>query len=1032
MPGSGATVLKKLLIGFLVFVAVFAAVVLVVPSFVDWTKARGWVAVQLGALAGRPVTIAGEVGFSMLPTPRLVAGEVSMAGESGEALLTAERLELRVLLLPLLLGRVEVERLALVDPVLRIERRPEQDRPATDGEAPAPSPALFLERVGIENGTVLVDDRLLDRAWRLDAVHAEVAAESLAGPFQAEGRIRAGPLPVAFDLRTGALTAGGALPVTLTVAARDGADRGRFAGLVFSGARWQGDLAVQSEEPRALLGALRGGDGESLPAAPGRGFSLRGSVDADGGALAIDGLTAGFGESQARGALALTLGRPLLADLSLAINRIDVDAWPGGGPDPARLAAALLPPADAAFALPDWLEVEADLAVEAIRYNGGLVRQLRLQAALGDGAFTVGRLSAQLPGGSDFGLIGRLESADGRPSVDLRAEAGSNDLRGLLSWLDLDLPEVPGGQLRRFAGALALSGTPDAFRATGVDLTVDNTRLTGGLAFVDRGVPGIGLRFDIDRANLDAYRAADGEADWLADALERVRRDWPALLTAFNANVDGRVGRLTLGGIAMADLRLDATLSGGSLTLREASVGDLAGLSARVSGTAPRLADPPAVDLTGSARIPAPTRLAGLFGLDLPAGLDRLAPADLEGRLRLGETENLSLTASLPDGGLELSGGTADAGGAGEPEYRATVRLRHASLAALVDTGLLGSGPADPSGGVDLYARLSGRPEAFRVETLQGMAGPLTLAADARIVLTGPRPRIEGSLRTGAVPLDALLPAAWRRRPDGRWPAAPLDLSGLRAVDGSLALTARSLTLGPYAVADPAATLSLADGVLEVERLTGGLFGGDFGLSGRLADGDLPAAAVSFDLVGADAGRFLGAAVDADGLAGTIDVGFDGESRGLGLAGLAGNAAGEGLVAVRDGSLSGLDLGAAAAALEEPGSPLDFLQRVRGALAAGRTGFAALNAPFAMADGVAESESLRLVGDLGVGTGQARYDPLGDRFSAEIDFSFHGHPEAPPIRLLWEGRPGSPVFRYRIDALREHLRDRLSPAPPPP
>lgn len=1037
MPGSGTTALKKLLIGLAVLLAALVAVALVVPGFIDWANSRGWIAGRLGDLAGRPVAIDGAVDFAMLPTPRLVAEEVTLSGEQGAALLTAEQLELRILLLPLLLGRVELEHLTLVDPVLRLTRGDGDAAPdETGSEAVETGPDLRLGTVAVENGTAVIADRRLDRTIRLDNITAELFAEGPRGPYRAGGRFTAGPVPVAFDLRSGEIAASGALPLTLQMAAEDGAHRARFAGLVRGSGGWQGDVTAESPDLARLLAIAMSGEGGAEggfapPAALSQPVSLRASAQAGPEAIALNGLTVEFGESRSTGSLALSLGRPIEAELALTINRIDVDGWADGGPAPIALAGALWPPPQTGFALPSQIIASADLSVEAIRYNGELVRQLRLQAGLEGGVFEVRRLSAQLPGGSDFGMIGSLSSRNGRPAVDLRAEAGSNDLRGVLSWLDVDLEGVPGGQLRRFAGTLALAGTATDFQLTGLDVTVDNTRLTGGLAYVDRGQPGIGLRFDIDQLNLDGYRA-EGDTDWLHDGLAWLEARWPGVLTAFDANIDGRIGRLTLSDVTAGGLHLDATLSGGALTVREASVAELAGGSASLSGRAGRLAAPYALDLRGSAAIPAPTRLAGLFGLDLPDAADRLAPLDLSGRLRLGETENLSLTASVPDGRLELTGGLADDEGEdGGARYSVTARLQHASLPRLVEAGLLGAGPADPTGSLDLYARLVGTPESFEIATLQGMAGPLTLAADGRVTLSGPRPYIEGALRTGAIPLDALLPAAWQRRPDGRWPAAPLDLSVLEAFEADLTLNARSVTLGPYAVADPAATLRLADGTLAIERLTGDLFGGRLGLSGSLSEGETPAAALAFDLAGADAGRVLSAAVGAEGVFGSVDVGFEGGSRGVSLAGLADNMAGDGLVAVRDGRLSGLDLAAVAEAIDAPGSALSFLQTLRSALESGETRFAALNAPFVMRDGVAETESLRLVGDPGVGEGEAEYDPLGDRFSAELGFSFYAHPDAPPIRLIWQGRPESPVFQYEADVLQGYVLDRLSAAQAP-
>ena len=1027
MPGNGATVLNKLLIGVSIGLAAIVAAALVVPSFVDWNDARGWIAMRLGEMAGHPVAIGGDVSFAMLPTPRLVAGGVTVTNHDGDAdLVTARQIELRVLLLPLLLGRFEVEQLTLVEPILRL-RRPTDSSPAA---ARRSSSALRLERVGIENGTILIDDRMFGLTVRLDDIDAMVTAERLGGPFQADGHVSAGMVPLTLDLRAGRAVGSGAMPVTLRLATLDGAHTARFAGLVDGPDRWQGDLSVRSVDPGALVAmALADGDRQP-PGALSQPFSLRASIQAESSGVALNGLTATFGESRGTGSLSVALGDPLRADMTLAVNRMDVDGWPGGLLSPAELLAHAWPPPEHGFALPNRLAATADLSVEAIRYRGGLVRQLRLQAALDNGVFAVNRLSAQLPGGSDFGMLGTLRAEGGQPAVDLRAEAGSNDLRGVLTWLGIDLPSIPGAQLRRFAGTLALSGTADDFRLTGVDMTIDNSRLTGGLVYVNAGVPGIGLRFDIDGINLDAYRTtAGGTADWLDAAGEWISDRWPSILSRVNANVDGRVGQLTVDGTTASGLRLDATLTGGALTLREAAIESLAGISAHLSGSAERLAPPYRLDIAATAQVPLPNRLAGLLGFDVAGALDRLAPLDLGGRLRLGDESRLSLTAEMPEGSLELSG-SFTGGGDDATVYDVAARLRHDSLEELFGIELFDAGPVEPSDRLDLYARLVGTPDAFTIETLQGMAGPVTLAADGRVSLRGDRPTIQADLRAGAIPLTMLLPVSWQRRPDGRWPTMPLEVSALDVFDGQLSLTAFSLTLGPYAIADPAAAVTLTDGVLEIEQLTGDLFGGRLGLSGRLEAGGPPVAALQFDLVGADAETLFAAAVATQALSGTANLGFEGESRGLSLAGLIRNLRGEGLIAIGDGRFEGLDLDGVAGGLAEPGSPVAFLETLRQALASGETPFAALNAPFVMADGVAATEDVRLFSDLGVGQGSATYDLLDNRLGAELGFSFHAHADAPPIRLLLDGRPEAPVFRYRAESLQDYVLERLLPATP--
>src|SRR5690606_17701098 len=158
------------------------------------------------------------------------------------------------------------------------------------------------------------------------------------------------------------------------------------------------------------------------------------------------------------------------------------------------------------------------------------------------------------------------------------------------------------------------------------------------------------------------------------------------------------------------------------------------------------------------------------------------------------------------------------------------------------------------------------------------------------------------------------------------------DLDWLEALDLRLALNAASVELAGIRLGDAALRAALADGVLTVDGLSGTLLGGEFGASGRLAAGNGAELSLAADLVGASVADLLGPVLGAAPLEGTADLGIDVTTTGHSWAGLVRAADGEGLLAVRDGVIHGLDLAAVGETLDTGAEPLEFLAQLRRAL----------------------------------------------------------------------------------------------------
>ena len=541
----------KFVYAILVLLALVAAALFLVPPFLDWERFKPEIAERLEAIVGRPLAIDGAIAVSILPSPEITLADLRIANAPGAAVPDMARiksLDLALALGPLLGGEIAVTSLALVEPVIELERLADGRAgwliETAAGEAPAQPAAGDPEAADLEptridsatvrNGTVVYrhgDGRPPERIERIDAV---LSARSLDGPFRADGSATLHGRTIAFQLATGTIGEDRALPLSLEASA--GGERGTvlFEGSV-SGIdgtpAFDGTLRAQAADLGALLSALDIDPGALPPASLAGALSAKGALSARSGAVAARDLQLRLGESQATGALSWQGGDVPSFDAKIALDRIDLDRFlpaagaPEAAPDAAgadgagqaggAAAAALLQTLrdDLRQTIPAETAATLDLSIGTLTWRAGVIRQARAHLALDDGAVTIRQASALLPGGADVQLTGRLTQGGERPWLEGSADITAENLRAVLSWLDVDAAAVPADRLRRLSASADLSARGDRIAASNLDLRIDTTRIAGDASFETGGRPRLAARLALDAVNLDAYlRAADAPA----------------------------------------------------------------------------------------------------------------------------------------------------------------------------------------------------------------------------------------------------------------------------------------------------------------------------------------------------------------------------------------------------------------------------------------------------------------------------------------------------------------------------------------
>lgn len=825
--------------------AALALAALAGPALLDAERFKHRVAAALEDAFGGAISIDGPLTISAPWPPTLRADAVRVSGgAAGEARFNA--IELVAAPAPLIGGEIEIRRARLIGPDLALDGTAADAAPGTlEALARAVRMPAALEALSIAGGRVRYRDPQGNAEHTITGIDLALTASEAEGGHLAEGSARWGGTLFAGAVSLARSEPGESAPLRARLEGGGITLTFRGTALPTQGFGVEGQFTLEGRIPETLAAALAAPmeDGALLASLAGVEIEAASLIRYEAGRLDAREIALRVGGASATGAAAVSTAPPRI-EADLRANRVDLDALlaaPGA-------AAALAELLDAAASPPAGLEGALSLAADASIYRGGIVRGAQLEARFDDGAATLQRFSAALPGRSEIALIGGAALAPGGPPFDGRIEGKSDNLRALLGWLGAGTAEIPADRLRRLGFSAALAGDLRSWSADGVELELDTTRVTGRIAYEAAPRAAFDAALNIDRLDLDAYRAPapeDAETDEAPDGgVFSVFSAFPALPGETDANFSVGFDALTAAGAAMRDVRLAGALANGALVLREMRVGDLGGAviaaDAAFSGAGDALAVEGALTV-GAADAAALARAApGLPALPAGFGAAALDAAFSGGR------DAIALEAEIAarDSRLTISGSIIEP--AGTPLYDLAGALDAPDLAVLLEGfGVIDAASAPPL----LAAPATARGELF------GNAAALAFGGD-------------GALGDGAWALRGNTESAGETsRFDVELSARfPDFLHALRLLAGAEPGEASESPDGPVAAAPFAATIAAAGAEDDFTfDAAAGMGAGALSLSGRAAG------------AGEDRSWTLDAALEHPDSAGLLSaLGFDG------------------------------------------------------------------------------------------------------------------------------------------------------------
>ncbi|MDB5621773.1 MAG: AsmA family protein [Devosia sp.] len=628
----------------------------IAPHFIRWSDYRGRMEELATSVLGTPVTVRGDIAFSLLPQPRLQFSDV-LVGSPEEPAATVGSVVAEFSLMDFLRDNYNVTRLVLREPVIDFTVD-ESGLFGSGVDVSGDRAAVALQQASIVDATIRLADRRAGQNFVADDLDGELRLASFSGPFQFQGSADYQGARYGVRFNAAAPESDGGSRVSFFLEPVDRTSSVSLDGLLLGGMapKFDGKLVYrQTPPPAADAEAIRGD------------LVFESTVSGSADRIVLSGYTLQPDETRTgtrlTGAASIQLGAQRSFD---AVISGGVFALPprDAAEDPADLPyelVRLLGELPAPPVPPMAGQIGVDLAEVGLR--GFALRNVRLDASTDGKSWQIEQLIARLPGETEVRATGALTGELERPRFNGEVTVSSERLDAL-------------GQLWRKPGENNPLFNQPGSLAGKIILGPDALGITGGRLVLAGGTHALEMRIGFGQEPRLDVVAQLGELDAMGSAI--VGALLPSIgnepqfgvsfpegsfaVSARTAEVLGQDGR---------GLRAEGQWSRGQVQLERLSAEALGGVglegALRLSGT---LAEP-GISGSGQVRI-AQGDAPGLAAIYELLGVPQQwrqwaagsAPADLRFELAAAENgaaQTLTLGGTLGvaalDGRAEFTGG---------------------------------------------------------------------------------------------------------------------------------------------------------------------------------------------------------------------------------------------------------------------------------------------------------------------------------------------------------------------------------------
>jgi uncharacterized protein involved in outer membrane biogenesis len=577
-------VLGRILVflGGLLALVLFSA--LLIPYFVDWTDFRRDFEDQASRILGKKVVVHGRVEARILPFPSVTLHDVRAGTDAdGSPLIQVARFSMDAELAPFLSGEARIFDMRIEEPKAKIRLLKDGTLDWMRGSrAEIPARTVVLESVQIEGGQIEFIDEQSGRNRVVTGLNADMSANSLAGPWKAEGRAAVDGHPGSFSLSSSEPDyAAGRMGLRVRVVPDEHPVEVDLDGAIAATAgkpAYSGSFAFSFREDEKQKQA-----GQSLFSSP----RTRGSFELTNESVRISSYRMELGGSEnpyvVTGEATLDTGAKPEFLLTADGQQIDVARFAPPvvqtGKTSRQPTVSVRQRIEAFAAMVARIPVpqvpgKASISLPALVSDDTTIRDIRLDVRPEGSGWQVVNAVATLPGRTQLEAKGSLTLLGG-PAFNGNLLLASNQPSGLANWLSGSVdPAIRQLNAAGFSADVSLTTLNQRFN--NLELAIGDASLKGEL---ERRSDGKTSNLSIDLAgneiDLDALKALGSLAlgDQVGSSVLDHRID-----AKFKAD------RFNMAGVTANHVETAFTMAGGVLTLEKMTAGDIAGAEVKATG----------------------------------------------------------------------------------------------------------------------------------------------------------------------------------------------------------------------------------------------------------------------------------------------------------------------------------------------------------------------------------------------------------------------------------------------------------------
>ena len=409
----------KILAGVLIVVIIGISIAI---SMFDVNQYKGELTQVVEEATGRKLVIGGDIGFKISLIPTVVVNDVKFANASWGSkpdMLSLDKFEVQVSLMPLLSGNIQVNRVILLEPVIFLETdkqgkgnwvletKKTETEPDPAPESETTLPAVVVNEVHIENAKITYKDGVTGKVTDVDIEKIVTESDSFNDPLSLLVKITYDDIPIQIEGTLGALnqlTANDIYPIDLMIDVSDA--KIGLNGQVAKPMEAKG-LELEINFNVDSLSKLSKLSGSELPAlGP---ISLTGKLSDGDGSYLIKSMKLQAGNTDLSGDLTANVSdkRPALT-ANLSSNSIDLVELSGGEVVAKKEAKKERVFSSDPLPLEGLRSVDANVTVNAkeIKTSSLILTRTKIVLTLNNGNLSINPLSTLVAGGTMNANIG--------------------------------------------------------------------------------------------------------------------------------------------------------------------------------------------------------------------------------------------------------------------------------------------------------------------------------------------------------------------------------------------------------------------------------------------------------------------------------------------------------------------------------------------------------------------------------------------------------------------------------------------------